>query len=80
VDINHEDNYNDTALDYLLYSPNYEMQTLLIENGATGGFLVASFTFINQMDPGSGIRDSCGQAVFEPTANADKYNCCVQEG
>jgi hypothetical protein len=50
VDINHEDTYNDTALDYLLYSPNYEMQTLLIENGATSGFLVASFNFINQMD------------------------------
>ena len=38
VDINHEDIYNDTALDYLLYSPNFEMQTLLIEHGATSGF------------------------------------------
>ena len=43
VEINREDIYNDTALDYLLYSPNFEMQTLLIENGATSGFLAASF-------------------------------------
>ena len=50
VDINHEDTYNDTALDYLLYSPNFEMQTLLIENGATSGFLAASFNFLNQLD------------------------------
>jgi LssY C-terminus/Ankyrin repeat len=50
VDINHEDIYNDTALDYLLYSPNFEMQTLLIEHGATSGFLVASFNFINQLE------------------------------
>src|SRR5450755_4792801 len=39
VDINHEDVHNDTALDYLLYSPNFEMQTLLIEHGASSGFL-----------------------------------------
>src|SRR6201992_3804810 len=50
VDINHEDTFNDTALDYLLYSPNFEMQTLLIENGATSGFLAASFNFINQLE------------------------------
>jgi hypothetical protein len=50
VDINHEDTYNDTALDYLLYSPNFEMQTLLIEHGATSGFLTASFNFINELE------------------------------
>lgn len=50
VDINHEDVYNDTALDYLLYSPNFEMQTLLIEHGASSGFLAASFNFINQLE------------------------------
>ena len=49
VPINHEDAYNDTPLDYLLYSPNFEMQTLLIENGATSGFLVASFNFVNSL-------------------------------
>ena len=49
VDINHEDIYQDTALDYLLYSPTFEMQTLLMENGATSGFLVATFRFFDQM-------------------------------
>ena len=49
IDINHEDNYQDTALDYLLYSPSFEMQTLLMENGATSGFLVATFRFFDQM-------------------------------
>jgi hypothetical protein len=46
VDLNHEDIYNDTALDYLLYSPNFEIQTLLIEHGATSGFLIASFQYV----------------------------------
>src|SRR5690348_2476369 len=32
VDINRRDVYNDTALDYMLYSPNFEMQTLLLEH------------------------------------------------
>lgn len=45
VEINREDIYQDTALDYLLYSPSFEIQTLLIENGATSGFLAASFHF-----------------------------------
>ena len=45
VDLNREDIYQDTALDYLLYSPSFEIQTLLIENGATSGFLAASFHF-----------------------------------
>lgn len=49
IDINHEDIYQDTALDYLLYSPTFEMQTLLMENGATSGFLVATFRFFDQM-------------------------------
>ena len=49
VDINHEDMYQDTALDYLLYSPSFEMQTLFMENGATSGFLVASFRFFEQV-------------------------------
>ena len=41
VELNREDVYNNTALDYLLYSPNFEMQTLLIEHGANSGFLAA---------------------------------------
>ena len=52
VDINKEDIYNDTALDYLLYSPNFEMQTLLIENGASSGFLSAFYKFFNQSQAG----------------------------
>ena len=49
VEINKQDVYQDTALDYLLYSPSFEMQTLLIENGASSGFLAAFYTFFNQM-------------------------------
>jgi hypothetical protein len=33
VELNKQDVYQDTALDYLLYSPSFEIQTLLIENG-----------------------------------------------
>jgi LssY-like putative type I secretion system component LssY len=46
AEINREDAYNDTALDYLLYSPNFEMQTLLLEHGATSGFFAASYSYI----------------------------------
>ena len=48
IDINKEDVYQDTALDYLLYSPTIEMQTLLIEHGASSGFLAASYQFLKQ--------------------------------
>ncbi len=46
VEINREDVYNDTPLDYLLYSPNFEMQTLMLEHGATSGFFAASYSYI----------------------------------
>ncbi len=49
VEINKQDVYQDTALDYLLYSPSFEMQTLLIENGASSGFLAAFYTFFNEV-------------------------------
>lgn len=52
VELNREDRYNNTALDYLLYSPNFEMQTLLIEHGATSGFLAAFFQFFDQASTG----------------------------
>ena len=52
VELNREDYYQDTALDYLLYSPNFEMQTLLIENGATSGFLAAFGTFFDEVSGG----------------------------
>jgi ankyrin repeat protein len=50
VDINREDMYQNTAFDYLLYSPNFEMQTLMLENGATSGFLAASYRFLEQIE------------------------------
>jgi hypothetical protein len=49
VEINKQDVYQDTALDYMLYSPTFEMQTLLIENGASSGFLAAFYTFFDQV-------------------------------
>ena len=49
VEINKQDAYQDTALDYLLYSPSFEIQTLLIENGASSGFLAAFYNFFNQV-------------------------------
>jgi LssY C-terminus len=52
VDINRQDVFHNTALDYLLYSPNFEMQTLLLENSATSGFLAGSSSFIQQMEAG----------------------------
>lgn len=52
IDINRQDYYQDTPLDYLLYSPNFEMQTLLIENGATSGFLAAVGRFSDDQTEG----------------------------
>ncbi len=49
VEINKQDVYQDTSLDYLLYSPSFEMQTLLTENGASSGFLAAFYTFFNEV-------------------------------
>lgn len=46
IDVNKQDVYQDTALDYLIYSPSFEMQTLLIERGANSGFLAASSQFL----------------------------------
>jgi hypothetical protein len=43
AEINRQDVYQDTALDYLLYSPNFEMQTLLLEHEATSGFLAMTY-------------------------------------
>ena len=52
VDLNREDVYQDTALDYLLYVPTFEIQTLLIENGASSGFLAAFYHFFDERDKG----------------------------
>ncbi|MBA3915630.1 MAG: LssY C-terminal domain-containing protein, partial [Acidobacteriales bacterium] len=48
IDINKEDAYQDTALDYVLYAPSFEMQTLLIESGATSGFLAAFYHYYQE--------------------------------
>jgi LssY C-terminus len=52
VEINREDVYQDTALDYLLSSPSFEMQTLLIEHGASSGFLSAFYHFFDDYSEG----------------------------
>ena len=62
VEINKEDDYQDTALDYLLYSPSFEMQTLLIENGASSGFLAAFYHFFN--DRAQGVPPTYASAVL----------------
>lgn len=64
VEVNREDAYNNTPLDYLLYSPNVELQTLLLESGATSGFLVASFRFFGE--PGG---DTMAKPVAPATGN-----------
>jgi hypothetical protein len=48
VEINRQDVYNNTAFDYMLYSPNFEMQTLLLEHGATSGVFHTAFQSSNQ--------------------------------
>lgn len=52
ADINKEDVYQNTALDYLLNSPSFEMQTLLIEHGASSGFLSAFYHFFDDYSEG----------------------------
>ncbi|MFL6417528.1 MAG: LssY C-terminal domain-containing protein [Bryobacteraceae bacterium] len=53
AEINRQDIYNNTALDYLLYSPNFEMQTLLLEHGATSGVLPTVFQSQTQLTRGA---------------------------
>ena len=43
VPINQQDIYQNTALDYLVYSPSFEMLTLLLESGANSGYLPAVY-------------------------------------
>jgi hypothetical protein len=68
IEINKEDVYQDTALDYLLYSPTFEMQTLLIEHGATSGFLAASFQYLKQTSQCNGDKKP---ATFPASTRAD---------
>lgn len=48
VAINHQDVYQNTALDYVIYAPTFEMQTLLLENGANSGFLAGVYQLSEQ--------------------------------
>ncbi len=68
VNINAEDAYNDTALDYLLYSPNFEVQTLLLENGASSGFLAASLRSFSESPK---ARLDSTEADLEPGKTID---------
>jgi len=68
VAVNHEDIYNNTALDYLLYSPNFQMQTLLLENDAASGTLAAFFKFSDEAHSQSARRDSTVKAGVTPQA------------
>jgi hypothetical protein len=63
VDINKEDVYQNTALDYLLYAPSFEMQTLLVENGATSGFLAAFYHYYNEVSNGIPAQQSTAIAL-----------------
>jgi ankyrin repeat protein len=75
VEINREDHYQDTALDYLIYSPNFEMQTLLIENGATSGFLVAVNNFYSDAaEPPSKANWRNRRACC--SSDAESGSCC----
>ncbi len=70
IDVNREDVYQDTAFDYLVYSPNFEMQTLLLESGATSGFL-AFYNFLNeQSDPTQPAQPAPGAAPQRSNAAA----------
>ena len=68
VEINKQDVYQDTALDYLLYSPSFEIQTLLVENGATSGFLVAFYDFFKRI---SACLPESSEAAVAQTRKAD---------
>jgi hypothetical protein len=63
VDINKEDVYQNTALDYLLYAPSFEMQTLLIENRATSGFLASLYHSYNESSAGISASQNTASAI-----------------
>jgi len=69
VEINKEDIYQDTALDYSLYAPTFEIQTLLIEHGASSGFLAAYFQFFN--DRGDNTPPKTPELLVQASRKAD---------
>src|SRR5262249_11876173 len=67
VAVNDEDIYNNTALDYLLYSPNFQLQTLLLEKDATSGSLAAFFKFSKETNSQSArAAATVGRGVTPP--------------
>ena len=68
VNINREDMYQDTALDYLIYSPSFEIQTLLIEHGATSGFLAASYQYLKATNECSAGNPDLSRLPTSPNA------------
>ena len=69
VNINREDMYQDTALDYLIYSPSFEIQTLLIEHGATSGFLAASYQYFKATNECSAGKPDLSRLPTSPNAD-----------
>jgi len=69
VNINREDMYQDTALDYLIYSPSFEIQTLLIEHGATSGFLAASYQYLKATNECSAGNPDLSRLPTSPNAD-----------
>ncbi|MGH9701734.1 MAG: LssY C-terminal domain-containing protein, partial [Candidatus Acidiferrales bacterium] len=76
VDVNHEDSFQNTALDYMLYSPNFEMQTLLLEHDAASGFFVTSFSFNQerQEDETERVEEAAGDKPVSKTARRANFD------
>ena len=87
--LNRQDAFNNTALDYLLYSPNFEMQTLLLEHGATSAVLPTVFQSPTQsarhsLKPGQTIDVRLDVPVYsdrsrtgDPITGTVTYPLCV---
>jgi hypothetical protein len=73
VDLNRQDVYQNTALDYLLYSPSFEIQTLLLESGANSGFLAGVYRAFAQCNVPSVQVPPTMPAVVSRTREAQLY-------
>ena len=76
VDVNHEDSFQNTALDYMLYSPNFEMQTLLLEHDAASGFFITSFSFNQerQEDDSERAEEAAGDKPVAKTSRKANFD------
>ena len=89
VEINRQDAYNNTAFDYMFYSPNFEMQTLLLEHGATSGVFHTAFQSSDQsaredLRPGQTIDVQLDVPLYsdrsrtgDPISGTVTYPLCV---